>query len=86
MPLLLTVRLFYRMCPRVHSALTKLIVGLLHSSDDDEYDEYDEYDDHDKDKAAVIAIERSMTVADFSTKVLGAADAILIAAFLPKCQ
>ena len=58
----------------VHSALTKLAVGL-----------YEDEDDKDKDKA-VITMESSMTVADFSAKTLGAADAILIAAFLSKCQ
>ena len=31
-------------------------------------------------------VESSMIVADFSGKLLEAADAMLIAAFLPKCQ
>ena len=33
-----------------------------------------------------VTIEASMTEADFSGKYLGASGAILIAAFLPKCQ
>ena len=43
------------------------------------------YDDGFKDAPPVI-IEASMTKADFSGKHLGASGAIMLAAFLPKCQ
>ena len=33
-----------------------------------------------------VTIETSMTEADFSKKKLGASGAIMLAAFLPKCQ
>ena len=33
-----------------------------------------------------VTIKNDMTAADFSNKELGASDAIIMAAFLPKCQ
>ena len=67
-------------------ALSKLTFG-LQAEDLDKEDELDE----DLDKVTsgemrAIAMESSMTMVDFSKKNIGAADAMLIAAFLPKCQ
>ena len=57
----------------MHRALSKLTFGL--QADVDESDEMQ-----------AVTMESSMTVIDFSQKDIGAADAMLIAAFLPKCQ
>ena len=59
----------------MHRSLSKLVIGLRRASLLEEEDE-----------VTGITMESSMTTADLSDQSLGAEDAILIAAFLPKCQ
>ena len=68
----------------MHRALSKLTFGLQADVDESESES-----DEDLEKAGemrAVTMESSMTVIDFSQKGIGAADAMLIAAFLPKCQ
>ena len=69
--LLFTYRCKHSLC--MHRSLSKLVIGLQRPLEEE-------------DEEAGITMERSMTTADLSDQSLGAEDAILIAAFLPKCQ
>ena len=58
----------------MHRSLSKLVIGLQRPLEEEDKE------------APGITMESSMTTADLSDQSLGAEDAILIAAFLPKCQ